>query len=253
MQLWTYEHTVTLLPALVGMLILAVVLRIALKQKSHAARMLPLQIIAVLLALLEIGKQVVSISRGYDLYHLPFHFCSLFIFVLPVMAFYKGKYQQKVYAVTASLCTSVLLLMLIYPDLIYSQRDIQDFFNDYLCMHTVVFHNLVMLATILIIVLQVHVPQQGERKVVAMFMLCFCIVSAVLANVLETNFNNFYSCNVPPLEAVRLLMQEKLGYGISQTLYVLAVSVLNIFFVQGCYSLYRLLRKLCAWKVRQTA
>ena len=125
MQLWTSEHVATLLPATIVMLALAVVLRLLMGKKSQTVRMIPIQVIAVLLVLLEIGKQAISFSRGYDLYHLPFHFCSLFIFMLPLMAFYKGKHHQAVRGITSGLCMSVLVLLLIYPDLIYSAGNIQ--------------------------------------------------------------------------------------------------------------------------------
>ena len=97
MQLWTYEHAITVLPGLAIMAVLAVVLRKFLKEKPHHIRMIPISVIAVILVLLEIGKQETSLRQGYDLYCLPFHFCSLFIFMLPLMAFYRGKYQQQIF------------------------------------------------------------------------------------------------------------------------------------------------------------
>ena len=109
MELWTRQHAVTLLPSLAVMLLLAVGLKLWLGKKSFRVRMIPIQIIAVLLVLLEIGKQALSLKQGYDLYCLPFHFCSLFIFMLPLMAFYRGKYQQQVFAVTSVLCASVFI------------------------------------------------------------------------------------------------------------------------------------------------
>ena len=87
MELWTPEHTRTLLPAFGAMLAVAFALRLWLRKKPHAVRMIPVQIIAVILILLEIGKQGLSLKQGYDLYCLPFHFCSLFIFTMPAMAF----------------------------------------------------------------------------------------------------------------------------------------------------------------------
>ena len=102
MQLWTYEHAVTLLPAVAVMLLLAAVLRITLRKKSFEIRMLPLKIIGVLIVILEIGKQYVSFSGGYDLYHIPLHYCSLFIFMIPLMAFYRGKHQDKLGGITVS-------------------------------------------------------------------------------------------------------------------------------------------------------
>jgi acid phosphatase family membrane protein YuiD len=59
MQLWTKEHAVTLIPAIVVMLLLGWLCRKTLGNKSLKIRMIPIQIIAVLLLLLEVGKQAV--------------------------------------------------------------------------------------------------------------------------------------------------------------------------------------------------
>ena len=244
MQLWTYEHTVTLVPAMVVMLLAGLIARRTLGSKPQHIRMIPLQVIAVLLLVLEVGKQAVSLYRGYDLYHLPFHFCSLYLFMLPLMAFYQGKHRHAVNAITAAICTSLFLLMLIYPNLIYSSHDIVHFFSDYMCFHTVAFHNLVMLACVLIIALRLHTPApKGEPKAVLLFTLGFCAVSATMAQLLKTNYANYYSCNIPPLEAVRVSLQATLGYAPTQLLYILIVSALNLVFVLMCWGIYRLITK----------
>ena len=179
MELWTAEHAKTLLPALAVMLVLAWVLQRVIGNKSHKIRMIPIQVIACLLLLLELGKQAVSLAHGYDLYHLPFHFCSLFIFMLPLMAFYKGKHKQTVYAITASLCMAVCALMLIYPALIYSDGNIREFFTNYISFHTVAFHNLVMLSAILIPVLLIGVPMLGLTGIQIAQPLSDCITGLI--------------------------------------------------------------------------
>lgn len=244
MELWSAEHAKTLLPAVAVMIILTVVLRKVLGNKSEKIRMIPIQILACGLLLLEIGKQAISLSRGYDLYHLPFHFCSLFIFMLPIMAFYRGKHKNTVYGITAALCWSVLILTLAYPCLIYSSWDIIHFFDDYMAFHTVAFHNLVMLAAILTVGLGVHTPaNKSEPKAVAIFTLCFCAVSATMAQLLKTNFNNFYTCNIPPLETVRQAVEAACGAVTAMILYVIVVTTLDVLFVQMSYWLYRLFRR----------
>ena len=245
MELWTREHAISLLPTIAVMLLVAAVLRVALKKKSWEVRMIPFHVLSAVLVLLEIGKQVVSVYRGYDLYHLPFHFCSLFIFMLPFMSLYRGKYVRTVGGITAALCGAVTVMMLGYPSLIYGAGDVRNFFTDYLSFHTVMFHGIVVFAFILIIALQLHVPNpHGEQKGVTIYILCFCAISATMAQLLQTNYNNFYSCNIGPLETLRLSIQGVLGYGVTQVLYVLIVTVLDVFFVLGAYWLYRGLRSL---------
>ena len=89
MQLWTPTHVRTLLPAIIVMVLIAAVLRLTLGKKDMKLRMIPFQILACLLVVLEIGKQALSLQRGYDLYYLPFHFCSMLIFLPIIMAFYR--------------------------------------------------------------------------------------------------------------------------------------------------------------------
>lgn len=249
MELWTRDHAVTLLPTLTCMLVLAYFLRRLLIGRSDFLRMLPLRIIACMLVLLEIGKQGLSLCTGYDLYNLPFHFCSLFISAVPVMAFYTGKHRQTVRGVVCALCASMTLLLLIYPNLIYGAGSVQSYFESFMSFHTVTFHNLVMLCFILSIALEIHTPQaKGEGKCAVLFTLGFCVVSATMAQLLKTNFANYYSCNIPALEAVRLSMQQVLGYGLTQLIYVSILSVLTLLFVYGSYWAYRGLRRLAGTK-----
>lgn len=244
MGLWTFEHAKTLLPALAVMAVIAVVLRKLMGNKDLKIRMIPFQVLACILFVLEIGKQGLSLLEGYDLYYLPFHFCSLFIFALPFMAFYKGKYQQMVYGVTAALCTAVFLLMMIYPNLIYSAWDINNFFANYFAFHTVAFHNIVIFEFLLIVALKLHTPApKGEAKAVVLFTMGFCAVAATMAQLLKTNYANFYSCNIPVFETLRLAVRDAAGAVVAQLLYVLAVSILTVAFVLMSYWLYRLLRR----------
>ena len=244
MQLWTPAHVRTLLPAAIIMLIVSVALRYLLAGKSLKIRMIPLQILSAIIVLLEIAKQAISISRGYDLYCIPLHFCSLLIAALPLMSFYQGKHGQNVRAVASAMTMSVFLLTIIYPDLIYSAGNIEGYFDDFFNFHTVTFHNIAVFAFLLILFLDLYTPgNTKEQKSVFFAILGYCILGASAAQLLKTNFNNFYSCNIAPLEQVRLSLQETMGYGLTQTLYVLIVVMLDISFVIGCYWLYRLLHR----------
>jgi len=243
MVLWSQNHLYTLLPALILMVIFAVVLRRLLGGKPHHTRMIPFQIISVILLLLEVGKQAVSFSRGYDLYAIPLHFCSLALFTMPLMAFYHGQYASTVRAITSAVCAAIFLLTAIYPELIYSGACLDVYFTDFTAFHTVTFHNLVMFAFLLIPALDLHdAPSKKDPKAVGLFILGYCAVSAPIAQILKVNYNNFYSCNVGPLEQVRTSLQAVLGYGLTQVLYVLIVVVLDILFTIMCYWFYRLLR-----------
>ena len=243
MSLWTAAHARTILPALILMLGSSLLLRRLLKDKPLKRRMLPVQIITVILLLLEVGKQSISFVKGYDLYHIPLHICSLFIFVMPAMAFYRGKHIHSVRAVAAALCTAVFALMMIYPNLIYSADNIQNFFRSYMDFHTVAFHNLIMLLFMLLLALDLHSTEKGQGRAVVGFTVIYCVVAASMAHLLRTNYANFYHCNIPPLEALRLKVSQVLGNVPTQLLYVLIVSALTVGFILGSYQLYRLMNR----------
>jgi len=240
MELWTAEHAMTLIPAIAVMLIAGFVLRRTIGDKPLKIRMIPFQVMACIAVLLEIGKQVISFSRGYDLYHIPLHFCSLFIFMLPFTAFYRGKHRQAVLAITAAISTALFALMVIYPSLIYSANDIKNFFREFMSFHTVAFHNVAMFELILMLFMNLHIPDKKKyTRPLIIFTVCFCAAAGSMSQIIKTNFANFYQCNIPPLEAIRLSLQEVLGYVPTQILYVIILTVLHILFLQMCYHIYR--------------
>jgi len=245
MGLWTSTHAVTLIPAIIIMTAAAIILNRILGKKDFKIRMIPLQVIACLLIVLEIGKQAVSIARGYDLYHLPFHFCSLFIFVLPVMAFYNGKHKSTVREIGAAICAALVLLMLIYPNLIYGENNVKEFFTDYLSFHTVAFHNLCMFAFAVILALGLHGKELKPKPLqVSVFILIFGIVAAVMSQLLKTNYANMYTCNVPFFEDLRIKVGAIIGAAPTQVIYVSIVCILQIVFVLLAYGIYLFARRL---------
>ena len=249
MQLWTKEHAISVLPSLAVMLLLCVVFRLTIGKKSLEIRMIPFKIVAILVVLLEIGKQGLSFARGYDLYHIPLHYCSLFIFMLPIMAFYRGKHMDKVGGITAALCGAEFLMMIIYPVLIFGDWNVRNYFGNFFDFHTVTVHILIMFAFLLILALDLHTPaKKGEQKAVIIFILCFCAVSATAAQLLETNYNNFYQCNIPPLESLRQAVEAVTGTLLAKIFYVLCVTLMDVLFTSGAYWAYRGLRKLVVGK-----
>ena len=245
MVLWTPTHVQTLLPAMIVMLVIAAVLRLTPGTRDRKIRMFPVQILSGVLVLLEIGKQGLSLYRGYDLYHLPFHFCSMLIFLPVIMAFYRGKHEKTISCITTAVLAAVFILTAAYPDLIYSAQAVREFTTNFFSFHTVAFHNLAMLLFLLIPALDLHEPApKGEPKKVFLFILGFCVISASMAHLLQTNFNNFYVCNIAPLEALRLSVEGALGRTAAAIFYVLIVTVMDLSFVTGSYWFYRLIRKL---------
>lgn len=245
MQLWTKEHFIQLIPSVAIMIIIALIINKFIGKKPLKTRMIPFQILAVLLLLSEIGKQVISLCQGYNLYHIPLHVCSLFIFLIPAMAFYNGKHADTVRTVACSICVSLMLFMTIYPNLIYAPENITNFFGSYFDFHTVFFHNVVIFEFILIIVLRLHTieNQKSYFKPMLIFSVGYSLVAATMAQLLKTNFSNFYSCNIQIFHDLILSIKASIGDVIGQLLYVFILFVLHVLFFMGSHYLYRAIDK----------
>jgi hypothetical protein len=81
-----------------------------------------------------------------------------------------------------------------------------------------------------------------------LFLTTFCVVAAVVSQLLETNYAGFYQCNVGPIEEVRLMLQPVIGYWPAQLIYVGGLTAVHYGFVIGFYCIYKLLRRLLTKK-----
>ncbi|MBE5757010.1 MAG: hypothetical protein E7342_04330 [Clostridiales bacterium] len=227
MDLWTKMHAKQLLPSIAVMIILAIVLKVFIGKKSEKIRMIPFQIISVILVILEVIKQVLSIKRGYDLYHIPLHVCSLFMIFYPLMAFYKGKLSKYINGFATALTGALFILMIVYPNLIYSAGNIKNYFNSFFDFHTVTMHTIAMFGFFLIVFLDLY-KFDVKKDIVyyLIILLVYCAVAGTLAQVIQTNFNNFLECNVPPIENLRVSVIDAIG-GVGQVLYVIIVSIVD--------------------------
>ena len=93
MGLWTETHFWGVVPALIIFAGIAVLLGFLLKDKEKTKTWI-LRGLAIFIIILEIAKQVTSLAKGYNLYHLPFHYCSMFLYLLPLHAFSFGKFKK---------------------------------------------------------------------------------------------------------------------------------------------------------------
>lgn len=229
MGLWTWAHFCQIIPTFLGLLVITVILARTLGKKEESVRYIPLKIIAIALLVLEIMKQVNSVMSGeYDLYALPFHYCSLFLYLFPLHAFYHGKHRHIVDTATLTCLSSVTLAMIVIPSIIYTDTDIINFFNTFPEFHTVVFHNLVVLYFMLTIALELYkIDTKHDIKVMTVFLSAYVAVATVLAYALKVNFHNLYRCNVQFIEDIHVAVVEAIGV-IGIILYVLILFALTI-------------------------
>ncbi len=230
MGLWTYQHAVTVFPALALMLAASLLMPRWLLRKPYEVRMIPIKIIAVTVVLIEIGKQCYSLSVGYDLYHIPLHFCSIFLYLLPLAAFYRGRGEEGVRSATCAAMTVLFFGMLTMPAVIYSEARLDGFFTEYLDFHTVFFHNIVIFALFLMLALDLHTPSGSRREAlfVTGFGTVFVAISATMSYVLQTNYSNFLSSTVGFIATLVEEMKLAVGELPITVLYITLLAALDI-------------------------
>lgn len=248
---WTKFRVITLVPAFFVIILVSYFVSLLLKDKSEKVKLIPIQVITIILLVLEFFKQLFSIIRGYDNYHIPLHFCSLFLYFLPIAAFYKGKYKEHFRTIAAVVSACLFLYLAIYPDLIYGDgniRRIPDMFKgDYTAFfdfHTVAFHNIALFPFFFFSFQNLckHDTKRDIKAILIAFGI-YAVVAATVANTAEINFNNFHSCNAPFLESVRLAMIESMGW-FGQLIYVLIIAVGTLIIPLIAYFVLKLFEKM---------
>ena len=238
--MWTKLHLITIFPTFLVLGILTFLLWKWLKDKDEKFKLIPIKIIAIILVVIEIIKQIDAALdvNGYRLRALPLFYCSLFLYLYPIMAFYNGKHKNAVRNLTLCSGTALIALMLIMPRYIYLDSNITNFFVDYASFHTVFFHNLVVFGTFIIFTLNLYdINPNRDYLQVCSFYFAYCIIVAPIANLLKTNFHYFYTNTVGFVEAIRQQWVADLGHFLGQTCYVLTSTVLTIAFSMAMYCL----------------
>ena len=239
--MWTKYHAMTLIPTMIIFILIAALVGYLMRNKSDKIKRIPLQVISVLLIVLEIMKQINAAKGGqYDLYALPFHFCSLYLYLLPLHSFYRGKYAKFTDAAAFGTMASLVFFLAIMPAVVYGEGAILDFTGSFSSFHTVIFHNLVPLYFFLTVALGLYdMDTKRDLKTVGIVVLIFTNIATILAYVLEVNYQNLRVCNLAPVEEIRKALVEKGGTPM-QLVYVLLIFSLTVLFSLGAYMLMKL-------------
>ena len=228
---WTKLHVYLLVPSFIIFILAAWFIGYKLKDKSERIQRLPLQIVTGLILILELWKQIRGFIVGYDLYWIPLHFCSLFLYTLPLAAYYNGKHKEALKVLAGIVASCLFLFMAVYPNIVYGDGAIVSAYNyitfqggGFSEFHSVTFHGLALFSFFLFVFQNICTfDTKRDLKVLLIFFLGYCLIVGTLSQVIQTNFNNFYHSNAPFLEDFRLSMIDKLGYG-GQIIYVLMIS-----------------------------
>ncbi|MBR6737297.1 MAG: YwaF family protein [Clostridia bacterium] len=226
---WSATDKVALPIGIATVFILAVLLRIILKNKSEGLKKLPLRILAVTGVLLEIAKQIyfIFIADSYITYALPFHFCTLILIMLPLAQFLPNKVARFIKAPATVFSLLVFALILIHPrSMIGNATQNLLVFTSF---HTFAFHFVVVAYGVFSIFLQDYTPRYKDA-----FSLIFCVLfyasyGIPAAFTLKSNYIKILSApEIPFLDNIRLTCGQVL-YDVVLFSGIILIAVLVLF------------------------
>jgi hypothetical protein len=234
---WSESDKIVLPISLAVILAISVILSLLLRGKDEKIKKIPFIVITTIILVLEIIKQTKNIIEGYDLWSIPLHFCSLFIYFFPIACFAKGKFQE--FGKTMSLVCSAWLIALFYinPGSIIGGGTTQNIFASFSRFHTFFYHHLAMLYFFCAVGLKFYEIKKSSFLYVAIGFTIYVLIAVPMAHILNVNFCNILTSNIPFMENFRLQFGQVL-YTILMYLAGMAggtVVCLLMLLVQKCF------------------
>lgn len=222
---WSTEDKVVLPLTLLGIIVVTLIVWWLLRNKNEKIKIIPLIIIASIMLVLELCKQIISIREGYDLWHIPLHFCSLFIYWFPLMVFTREG-RLKNFGTTMAFACSVSLLACFYcdPSAIIGGDTTANIFKSFFSFNTYTYHHLVFLFLFIGLALDMFKLDKTCFKHVITGITIYGIVAISFAYALDTNYCNLLVSQIDFVEKWRLQC--------GQVLYTIGVYTFGV--VLGC-------------------
>ncbi len=219
MFVWTEAEGTVLPIALIMTLFISILIAYLLRKKSELIRRIPLMIITAITLTLELVKQILYIMSGYDLWAIPLHFCSLFLYFYPLASFFKGKVGEFGKTMCFIAGSFFLLMFYINPRSIVGSS-CEDIFKTFNTFHTFTYHHLIFLFYFTMLFSKLYKPSKDDFLYAFIGIGAYVLVAIPLAHILNTNFCNLLTSNIPFMETFRQ------NYG--QVVYTIAMILFGI-------------------------
>ena len=201
---WTSGDLKILLPTFAVLILITLVLWLILKNKSEKVKNIPLATIAIIILVMEVWKQIDSFSEGYSLWSIPLHFCSLFLYFFPLATLTTGK-VKRFGLVMSYVCGTLMTIMFCFnPSSIIGDCTFNNVFITFDKFHTFMYHQLVILFTLLGIFLGMFKVLKNELIYVVIGLVAYAIIAVPIAHLINTNFCNILTSNIGIMETLRV-------------------------------------------------
>lgn len=200
---WTKEEKIVLPIALLVIAIISAITCFLTRKQSETIKKIPLMIISITMLVLEIIKQSLSIRDGYSYWSIPLHFCSLFMYFFTIASFFKGKVGEFGKVMSIVCATYFIVLFYCNPSTVIGNSS-ADVFSSFGSFHTWTYHHLIILFLFILIGSKIYKPKKIDYFYATLGISIYAIVAIPMAHILNVNFCNLLSSNIPFMETLRL-------------------------------------------------
>lgn len=201
---YTQAEFINMFAALFVILVLGIILRLTLKNKTLAIRQIPLHIVGATLVGIEVVKQVYHICVGdWNTWFLPFHFCSFFLIWYAIALCTRGNIRQLMYFCSLTGGVIVTAVMYVAPHIIL-QDGARIFWDTFNHGHTYFFHMGVVAYWIWMLMLDIYQPQRQHIKKTVLLYGAFFLVTVAAAFIFHENYTDVLSSSLAGFENFRL-------------------------------------------------
>lgn len=224
------------LPIMLAIIIVVCLcLGLILKNKPEKIKRITLIIIAIILLILEVVKQLYNAFNGsYSTWIIPLHFCSMFVFLIPLAEFFNGKIRDMSQALAFTCSFMFVALFYFQPSGVLGNAT-SNVFGSFNSFHTFVYHHLIILYFGLTISLNLYKPKMKHTLYVLIGLTIYFIVGVSFAFILNTNYCNFLYSVIDIVESLRL------HFG--QVLYLIGMYIFGIILSCGFMLIINLIYK----------
>ncbi len=230
------EYDKRILPlAFIIMVAFVIIIAILLRHRSERVRSIPTAIVAVMLLLIEVLKQRWNFLGEFDYYFLPFHYCSLFLVVIPLGEFF-GSWGRRIFRPIATYMTFIVSCgIYLFPNAILG-RACETVGTEFYGTHSFVFHHLVVLYFLLVVALRLYRPRINDILHLGMTGTVYLSFALPLTYVFDKNYCNLLESAVPMLEEFRLA-EGQVAYTVAIALFITLGSMIGSLLYFGAHKL----------------
>lgn len=200
---WSNSQIIVIPIALCITLALSFIICFFTRKCSKKIRLIPLITISIIVWILEIAKQIINIAEGYDLWAIPLHFCSLFLYIFPLASFAKGKLQNYGSIMTIACFVAFAIIYFSNPTSVISNAT-DNIFASFHSAHTFIYHQLIFLFFFILIGSKLYTPTKLDYLYGVLTIVIYATISVPVAHFLDVNFCTILSSDIEFLENLRL-------------------------------------------------